>query len=66
MNVSIFLFKNRRLGPGSYNIDAGGFNPKAVLERSAGPGEKNLYKVLVPCSGRNAALSVRLIVYMAY
>ncbi|KAJ7386534.1 hypothetical protein OS493_008670 [Desmophyllum pertusum] len=29
---------NRRLGPGSYHIDVGGFNPKSVSERSSGPG----------------------------
>ena len=39
MTILIYEFQNRRLGPGSYNIDVGGFNSKAVSERSAGPGK---------------------------
>lgn len=35
---------NRRLGPGSYNIDVGGFNPKSVSERSSGPGWERAFE----------------------
>ncbi|XP_032230603.2 lymphocyte expansion molecule isoform X2 [Nematostella vectensis] len=35
---------NRRLGPGSYNIEAGGFNKKSVLERASGPGWERAYE----------------------
>ncbi|KAK3089047.1 hypothetical protein FSP39_000394 [Pinctada imbricata] len=36
---------NRRLGPGSYKVDAGGFNKKSVDERARGPGWARAYEV---------------------
>lgn len=36
---------NRRLGPGSYHVDVGGFNKKSVEERSSGPGWSRAYEV---------------------
>lgn len=36
---------NRRLGPGSYKVDHGGFSAKSVEERSAGPGWARAYEV---------------------
>lgn len=35
---------NRGLGPGSYNIDVGGFNPKSISERCSGPGWERAFE----------------------
>lgn len=36
---------NRRMGPGSYYVDVGGFNKKSVDERASGPGWARAYEV---------------------
>ncbi|KAL5016357.1 hypothetical protein ScPMuIL_005946 [Solemya velum] len=36
---------NRQLGPGSYNVDCGGFNNKSVDERAQGPGWSRAFEV---------------------
>ncbi|XP_062578603.1 ciliary microtubule-associated protein 2-like [Saccostrea cucullata] len=36
---------NRRLAPGTYKVDVGGFNKKSVDERAAGPGWARAYEV---------------------
>lgn len=36
---------NRRLAPGSYKVDVGGFNKKTVDERASGPGWARAYEV---------------------
>ena len=38
-------FQNRRMGPGSYYVDVGGFNRKSVDERASGPGWARAYEV---------------------
>lgn len=37
--------QNRKLGPGMYHVDLGGFHPKAVEERASGPGWSRQYEV---------------------
>jgi hypothetical protein len=34
----VIYFQRRKLGPGSYDINVGGFSGKAVGERASGPG----------------------------
>ncbi|XP_065657722.1 ciliary microtubule-associated protein 2 isoform X2 [Hydra vulgaris] len=36
---------NRKLGPGTYNLDYGGFSEKSIQERSSGPGWEIGYKL---------------------
>ncbi|XP_076440933.1 ciliary microtubule-associated protein 2-like isoform X2 [Babylonia areolata] len=37
--------QTRKLGPGMYHVDQGGFHPKAVDERASGPGWSRQYEV---------------------
>jgi len=39
-----YIFQRRKLGPGSYHVDVGGFSPKAVFERAIGPGWERSYE----------------------
>lgn len=39
------MFQNRRMGPGAYHVDVGGFNKKTVEEKASGPGWSRAYEV---------------------
>lgn len=39
------IFQKRKVGPGLYNVDVGGFSAKSVEERSSGPGWARQYEV---------------------
>lgn len=45
MRILFSVIQNRRLAPGSYKVDVGGFNKKTVDERASGPGWARAYEV---------------------
>ena len=53
------------MGPGSYNIEVGGFNPKAVAEKSSGPGKARLHPVCIS-EGNYGNYGTQIIYFPAY
>lgn len=45
LSQEFHIVQCRRLGPGVYNVEENGFHPKAVEERTKGPGWARQYEV---------------------